>query len=135
MALLDVPSTEELSDQALARLNAEFETASAGEIIAWAVRRFHPQLCLTASMTDAVLIDVATKVEPAIEVVFIDTGYHFPETLETLELVRRRYGLNLRIMTVPHVPGAPVAGRPASTAALMPRCSSWSAPWSASWPG
>ena len=42
---------------------------------------FHPQLCLTASMTDAVLIDVATKVEPAIEVVFIDTGYHFPETL------------------------------------------------------
>ncbi len=51
-------------------------------------------------MTDAVLIDLATKVYPAIEVVFIDTGYHFPETLETVEMVRRRYGLNLRIMTV-----------------------------------
>ncbi|MEI2697043.1 MAG: phosphoadenosine phosphosulfate reductase family protein [Microthrixaceae bacterium] len=37
------------------------------------------------------------------EVVFIDTGYHFPETLEPVETVRRRYGLNLRIMTVaPH---------------------------------
>ena len=34
--------------------------------------------------------------------VFIDTGYHFPETLETVEMVRRRYGLNLRMMTVPH---------------------------------
>ena len=51
-------------------------------------------------MTDAVLIDLATKVYPAIEVVFIDTGYHFPETLETVEEVRRRYGLNLKMMTV-----------------------------------
>ena len=57
---------------------------------------------LTASMTDSVLIDIAVKIDPAIEVVFIDTGYHFPETLETVEAVRRRYGLNLRIMTVPH---------------------------------
>ena len=51
-------------------------------------------------MTDAVLIDLAVKVDPAIEVVFIDTGYHFPETLETVEEVRRHYGLNLRMMTV-----------------------------------
>jgi phosphoadenosine phosphosulfate reductase len=51
-------------------------------------------------MQDAVLIDLATKVDPGIEVVFIDTGYHFPETLDTVETVRRRYGLNLRIMTV-----------------------------------
>ena len=86
MTLLDVPSTEQLTDEALAELTREFETALRSEaIIAWAVERFHPQLCLTASMTDAVLIDLATKVEPAIEVVFIDTGYHFPETLETLE--------------------------------------------------
>ena len=51
-------------------------------------------------MTDAVLIDLAVKVDPGIEVVFIDTGYHFPETLETVEEVRRHYGLNLRMMTV-----------------------------------
>jgi phosphoadenosine phosphosulfate reductase len=51
-------------------------------------------------MTDAVVIDLATKVYPAIEVVFIDTGYHFPETLETVERVRQQYGLNLRMMTV-----------------------------------
>jgi phosphoadenosine phosphosulfate reductase len=57
-------------------------------------------MCLSASMTDAVLIDLAVRVEPSIEVVFIDTRYHFPETLETVERVRRHYGLNLRVLTV-----------------------------------
>lgn len=101
VTLLDAPTTEDLTEDAIFDLNTKFEKASAGEVVAWAVERFYPRLCLTASMQDAVLIDVATTVEPAIEVVFIDTGYHFPETLETLEIVRRRYGLNLRIMTVP----------------------------------
>ena len=91
------------SDDELGRLAAEFESADAPEIIDWAVAAFGPLVSLTASMTDAVLIDLAVRVAPAIEVVFIDTGYHFPETLETVERVRRHYGLNLRIMTVaPH---------------------------------
>jgi phosphoadenosine phosphosulfate reductase len=91
------------SDEELADLNREFEDLPASKIIQWAVDAFAPHLCLTASMTDAVLIDLAVKVEPGIEVVFIDTGYHFPETLDTVEAVRRRYGLNLRMMTVaPH---------------------------------
>lgn len=91
------------SDRDLAALNEQFETAEPSEIIEWAVHSFGPYQALAASMADAILIDLAVKVDPAIEVVFIDTGYHFPETLETLELVRRRYGLNLRIMTVaPH---------------------------------
>jgi phosphoadenosine phosphosulfate reductase len=94
-------TTTDLSDAALAQLNREFETAPAQTIIEWAVEAFHPHLSLAASMTDAVLVDLAVKVEPAIEVVFIDTGYHFPETLETVEQVRRKYGLNLRMMTVP----------------------------------
>jgi phosphoadenosine phosphosulfate reductase len=84
----------------LAELNEQFETEPAGAVIGWAVEQFHPFLCLTASMTDAVLIDLAVRVEPSIEVVFIDTGYHFSETLETVELVRRHYGLNLRVLTV-----------------------------------
>lgn len=90
----------DLHDDELAALSSSFETAPAGEIIAWAVDRFAPHLCMTASMTDAVLIDLAVRVDPAIEVVFIDTGYHFPETLATVEEVRRHYGLNLRMMTV-----------------------------------
>ena len=94
------PARAVLSDEELAEISAEMETKSAGKVIRWAVDNFAPHLAMTASMTDAVLIDLAVKVEPAIEVIFIDTGYHFPETLETVEEVRRHYGLNLRMMTV-----------------------------------
>lgn len=93
-------SAPEFSDDELAELSRDFESWSAEQIIEWAADTFAPHLALTASMTDAVLIDLATKVFPAIEVVFIDTGYHFPETLETVERVRLQYGLNLRMMTV-----------------------------------
>src|SRR3954469_3610982 len=93
-------SLPQYTDDELAELNNEFERLPASKIIQWAVDNFAPHLCLSASMTDAVLIDLAVKVFPAIEVVFIDTGYHFPETLETVEQVRRHYGLNLRMMTV-----------------------------------
>ncbi|KAA0235991.1 MAG: putative phosphoadenosine phosphosulfate reductase [Acidimicrobiales bacterium] len=96
-------TADEFTDAELAELSSEFEDLPPGKIIQWAVDQFAPNLSLSASMTDAVLIDMAVKVFPAIEVVFIDTGYHFPETLETVERVRRHYGLNLRMMTVaPH---------------------------------
>jgi phosphoadenosine phosphosulfate reductase len=91
--------TYDPTDHELVELGQRFEQEPASAIIGWAVDSFHPQLCLSASMTDAVLIDLAVTVEPSIEVVFIDTGYHFPETLETVEVVRRRYGLNLKVMT------------------------------------
>ncbi len=97
---LATPGVVELTDEELAARNDEFESWPASKIIAWAVDRFAPHLAMTASMTDAVLIDLATQVNPGIEVVFIDTGYHFPETLATVEEVRRHYGLNLRMMTV-----------------------------------
>lgn len=88
------------TDQELAEISQDFERQPASKIIKWAVDNFAPHLAMTASMTDAVLIDLATKVDPAIEVIFIDTGYHFAQTLETVEEVRRHYGLNLRMMTV-----------------------------------
>ncbi|HYI60907.1 MAG TPA: phosphoadenylyl-sulfate reductase [Acidimicrobiales bacterium] len=90
----------DFTDAELAELNREFEHLPAAKVIQWAVDTFSPHLCMTASFTDAVLIDLAVRIDPGIEVVFIDTGYHFPETLETVEQVRRRYGLNLRMMTV-----------------------------------
>jgi phosphoadenosine phosphosulfate reductase len=100
--LATVFEVPDFTDEELAELNVEFERLPATKIIQWAVDNFAPHLCLSASMNDAVLIDLATKVDPGIEVVFIDTGYHFSETLQTVEVVRRRYGLNLRMMTVPH---------------------------------
>ncbi len=82
-------------------INRRFETAPASQVISWATQTFGDRICIAASMQDAVLIDLATRIEPDIEVVFIDTGDHMPETLETLEQVQRRYDLNLRVMRVP----------------------------------
>ncbi|MDQ3896594.1 MAG: phosphoadenylyl-sulfate reductase [Actinomycetota bacterium] len=87
-------------EEELAELSRSFEGRPASKIVRWAVDRFHPRLSLLSSMTDAVLIDLAVRVEPSIEVVFIDTGHHFPETLETVDRVRRRYGLDMRLVTV-----------------------------------
>jgi phosphoadenosine phosphosulfate reductase len=98
--LLGTVSRPDLTDDVLATVSASLEAAPPTRIIEWAVAEFGSRLAITASMTDAVLIDLAVKIDPDIEVVFIDTGYHFPETLETVEAVRRRYGLNLRMMTV-----------------------------------
>lgn len=100
----DLGLSRDLTDDELAQLSAGFETATPSEVIRWAVDTFGDRLCLTASMQDAVLVDLATRVDPRIEVVFIDTGDHFPETLETVEVVRARYGLNLRVLRVPEPP-------------------------------
>jgi phosphoadenosine phosphosulfate reductase len=77
--------------------SAAFETAPAGLIVAWAVDRFGPKLTMASSFQEAVLIDIAVRVDPEIEVVFLDTGSHFPETLEYVETIRRRYDLNLTV--------------------------------------
>ena len=101
-------STTQLDDATLDELNERFEHEPARAVIRWAVDTFHPRLCITASMTDAVLIDLAVQVEPSIEVVFIDTGYHFAETLRTVDVVHDRYDLNLRIMRQEPAPPEPL---------------------------
>ena len=77
------PSADELD-----ALTREFETAPAGKVVKWAVDTFGDALVLAASFEDVVLIDLATKVAPGIEVIFLDTEAHFPETLEFVEEIR-----------------------------------------------
>lgn len=75
-----------------ARLLAD---ASAAKLLAWAVGTFGSGLSVACSMQDAVLVDLAVRADPDIEVVFLDTGFHFAETLETARRVEDRYRLNL----------------------------------------
>ncbi len=89
------------SDHELAERSADFETASASRIVRWAAETFGDRLAIAASMADAVLVDIAARVAPGIEVLFIDTGYHFPETLETLQVVRDRYDIGVTVLSVP----------------------------------
>jgi phosphoadenosine phosphosulfate reductase len=92
----------------LARLDDEFETAPASKVIRWAVDTFGDDLVLAASFEDVVLIDLATKIAPRIEVIFLDTEAHFPETLAFVEAMRQRYGLNLTVTK----PGPEAAAHP-----------------------
>jgi len=74
---------------------AELEEASATEIIRWAADTFGDRLCVTSSMADALMVDLVSRVVPGIDVIFLDTGYHFPETLGTRDAVAQTYPVNL----------------------------------------
>ncbi len=94
MTVTDLPLTlpsQRRSDDELRELaqlaGPELELAPAEEIVAWAVRTFGERFCITSSMADAVLAHVASRVAPGIDVVFLDTGYHFPETIGTRDAV------------------------------------------------
>jgi phosphoadenosine phosphosulfate reductase len=65
----------------------ELEDASALEVLRWAAETFGDRFCVTSSMEDAVVAHLASRVAPGVRVVFLDTGYHFPETLGTRDAV------------------------------------------------
>jgi phosphoadenosine phosphosulfate reductase len=73
----------------------QLDGASAEYILTWAIERFFPEMAVACSMQDAVVVDIAWRIEPRIEVFFLETGFHFPETLRTAERLRSRYRLNL----------------------------------------
>ncbi len=77
----------------------ELELASAPDIVAWAVSTFGSRFCLTSSMADAVLAHLASRVAPGIEVVFLDTGYHFAETIGTRDAVEATLPVTVRTVT------------------------------------
>lgn len=73
----------------------DLDGSSAEYILTWAIERFFPDIAVACSMQDAVLVDLAWRIEPRIEVFFLETGFHFPETLETAQRMRTHYNLAL----------------------------------------
>ncbi|MER5262930.1 phosphoadenylyl-sulfate reductase [Actinosynnema sp. NPDC002837] len=67
--------------------SAELADASAEEALAWTARTFGESWIVASNMQDAVLIDLATKVKPDVDVLFLETGYHFAETIGTRDAV------------------------------------------------
>ncbi len=82
----------------LAEASRRLETAPASAAVRWAHERFGTGVVLAASFQDCVLVDLAVNEVPDIEVAFLDTQYHFAETLWYVEQVRSRYDLNLNIV-------------------------------------
>ncbi|MBU7600487.1 phosphoadenylyl-sulfate reductase [Streptomyces sp. P38-E01] len=85
----------ELAEEAGRRL----EDATASEILRWATETFGARFCVTSSMEDAVVAHLASRVRPGVDVVFLDTGYHFPETIGTRDAVAQVMDVNVTTLT------------------------------------
>jgi phosphoadenosine phosphosulfate reductase len=89
-----VSTVLDLSDLA-AQANRDLEGASASEILQWAHNEFGAKLVVASSMADTVMIHLAEQVAPGIDVIFLDTGYHFVETIGTREAVKLVHNVNV----------------------------------------
>jgi phosphoadenosine phosphosulfate reductase len=81
-------------------MTPDLEAASAEEVLAYAVQRFHPRLTMACSFQkeESVLVHMLTRLEPAARVFTIDTGVLFPETLETWKRFEDRFGVAVEVI-------------------------------------
>ncbi|WP_328617819.1 phosphoadenylyl-sulfate reductase [Amycolatopsis sp. NBC_00355] len=79
------------------RASKELADATADEAIRWTVETFGDDFIVASNMQDAVLIDLATKAKSDVDVLFLETGYHFAETIGTRDAVQAVYP-NVRIV-------------------------------------
>ncbi|HET7075784.1 MAG TPA: phosphoadenylyl-sulfate reductase [Mycobacterium sp.] len=91
-----------------ARGAAELEGASATDLLRWTEDNFGGvngprgwatcNYVVASNMQDAVLVDLAARVRPGVPVIFLDTGYHFVETIGTRDAVESVY--DIRVLNV-----------------------------------
>src|SRR2546422_4182318 len=86
-----------LSEFEIAQLARDFETRRVEELLEWAVAEFTPRLAMTSSFgaEGVVLIDKLARIAPDVPIIYLDTGFQFPETDEFKERLRARYNLNI----------------------------------------
>ena len=101
-SVTDRRETEQVTQQAT-RLQAlaeqagrDLEDASASDVLRWAHDTFGDGFVIASSMGDGVLAHLAGQVASGIDVLFLDTGYHFAETLGTRDAVAQVYDVNVR---------------------------------------
>ncbi|MDQ6850380.1 MAG: phosphoadenosine phosphosulfate reductase family protein, partial [Actinomycetota bacterium] len=90
-----LPDVEELRRIAV-RAGDELKGASATEILGWADEQFDGDWCVTSSMADTVVAHLASRVRAGVDVVFLDTGYHFAETIGTRDAVAATLPVTVR---------------------------------------
>ena len=76
----------------------DLETASAQEALRWAVQTFGDRFVIASSMGDGLLASLASEVASGVDVLFLDTGYHFAETIGTRDAVAQVYDVQVRTM-------------------------------------
>ena len=78
-----------------ARGAAELADATAEELLRWVEENFSGQYVVASNMQDGVLVEMAAKIRPGVDVLFLDTGYHFAETIGTRDAVEAMYDISL----------------------------------------
>ncbi|MEU9921656.1 phosphoadenylyl-sulfate reductase [Streptomyces griseoluteus] len=99
MTTAQTERTEDELRELAERAGRELEEAPALEVLRWAVDTFGDRFCVTSSMEDAVVAHLAARVRPGVDVVFLDTGYHFPETIGTRDAVDAVMDVNVVTLT------------------------------------
>jgi phosphoadenosine phosphosulfate reductase len=74
----------------------ELETATAQEVLRWAADTFGDRFAIASSMGDGLLAHLASTAAPGTHVLFLDTGYHFAETIGTRDAVAASYDVQVR---------------------------------------
>jgi phosphoadenosine phosphosulfate reductase len=92
-------STKEELRALAEKAGRELEGASALEILGWADEQFGPSWAVASSMADGVVPSLAAKVRPGVDILFLDTGYHFAETIGTRDALAATLPLTIRTIT------------------------------------
>ncbi|UCG73416.1 MAG: phosphoadenylyl-sulfate reductase [Chromatiales bacterium] len=102
----DALGEEESRERALAHCNRCFAELGAEQRVAWALDNLPGTHVLSSSFgaQAAVSLHLVTAQRPDIPVVFIDTGYHFPETYRFVDTLTKRLNLNLQVFSNPVSP-------------------------------
>jgi phosphoadenosine phosphosulfate reductase len=79
---------------------ADLERASAEEVLAYAVERFHPKLTMACSFQkeESVLAHMVSRICPELRIFTIDTGVLFEETLQTWKRFEDAFGLQIEVI-------------------------------------
>lgn len=79
-------------------VSAALESASPAEIVRWAGEAFAEGCVAPVSLQSPVLPYLVASHAPDVPLVFIDTGYHFPETWEYLRTLEQRLGVSIQVI-------------------------------------
>ncbi|HEY6726533.1 MAG TPA: phosphoadenylyl-sulfate reductase, partial [Polyangiaceae bacterium] len=81
------------------RFDPELVQQGPEAMVRWALESFEDDVMLTSSFggESAVMLHLVSRIIPSIRVVFIDTGYLFPETYRFMEELRQRLDLDVRV--------------------------------------
>ncbi|MGZ4773648.1 MAG: phosphoadenylyl-sulfate reductase [Ilumatobacteraceae bacterium] len=79
---------------------ADVEQLHPTEVLRWAFETYGvANVAVTSSFEDAVLVHLAVSVDPAADIVLLDTQYLFAETWWLVEQMQNRFGVNVRVVS------------------------------------